>query len=183
MVFQVLLALLFIFILIAIGIALLIYVPSLPLFISAWFVEIFGEVDASSALPLLFGAIFVGYGLWNVSENQIVPTGDGFIILLFGFVLVLVGGGMFGNAWESMQAEQIYTARTSNIISSSPCADYAIACLMEDSTRYSSQLGTTIFAEIVWYGGLVISYSGFKEKYWRHKEDNRSTEDHTQQWD
>lgn len=167
MVLPILLAIFLLLLLFALAIALLIYVPMLPLFVATWFVEIFGDVHAPSALPLLFTILIGSVFIWIANRRNQLPTAPGFAVILAGSIAIILGASLFGNIWEILQAEHRYAAEQAGLFSSSLCADHPTACLTEDNPGYSNQVIPGIVAELVWYAGLAITYRGYHESYWK----------------
>jgi hypothetical protein len=167
MVLPILLGIIFLLLLFALAVALLIYVPMLPLFVATWFVELFGDIHAQSALPILFAILIGSLFIWSVHQRNMFPTANGFAIILFGFLVIMFGASLFGDVWEILQAEQRYAAQEAGYFSSSLCKDHPTACLIKDDPHYSGQIVPGIVAEVVWYLGLAIAYYGFQESYWK----------------
>jgi hypothetical protein len=166
MVLPILLGILLLLLLFGLVIALLIYIPMLPLFLPTWTIELFGDIHTPDVLPVLFGVIVVGVFAWFVYARSQLPAKPAIPALLIGTVFLLYGAALFGNVWEILQAEQQYTAQQASFFSTSYCKDHPTACLTKDPSYYHSQLLPALVAEAIWYIGLFVTYYGFDKSRW-----------------
>lgn len=162
---QILLALLLLVLILGLAILAAIYIPLMPLFIQAWLVEIFGDVDAQFLIPALtivsLALHFGHQNSWNTEKIQRPFLTSKMRVRVLGMVLLIIGSFIFGNAWEVMEIQSSYLASQERFFNSSPCADFVTACLIEDSAQRSEQVFKAWLAALLWYSGLALWLNSF----------------------
>jgi len=160
-VLPILLALAFLLLLFALVVGLLIYIPLLPLFIQVWILQLFGVVNMGHALPIITLIIVLGFVLQKFIINSQCPSQMQIIWIAFGLILLYTGATKFGYVWEILQFKHHYHINSDNMFFQSSCADYTTTCLThDDRSPYPDQLLPAIGAELLWYGGIVLSWYG-----------------------
>ena len=140
--------------------ALLVYVPMLPLLVPVWVVGSFEGLRLSVMIPVVYVILIgglLGRGIYLRGEW---PTRKGIGVIFAGLVVLLIGATIFVGVWEIL-IEQHEHAQQADVFGDSNCADSVTTCLISDSRYYDSQLFPAILAEIIWYLGAGTIYAGY----------------------